>query len=167
MVTSLWINRLRELCSHLFYFLMNLSLQQWLEGQSCPLCFWNISGIISKPVFHIHRLHLKNNWLHKKTELNLCADTFEEFGKKGNLCVMLHNPYTESKKLKEKEANTAPGDFPPVNKEAFGLESGLRHPHKIRIKFLFLNIPAGSLNDAPAHDRSRPSEQSQRGPFLF
>lgn len=74
---------------------------------------------------------------------------------------MLHNPYTESKKLKEKEANAAPGDFPPVNKEAFGLGSGLRHPHKIRIKFLFLNIPAGSLNDAPAHDRSRPSERSR------
>lgn len=59
---------------------------------------------------------------------------------------MLPNPYAESKKRKEKKANAAPGDFPPVNKETFG--SGLHHPHKIRMKFLFLNIPAGSLNDA-------------------
>lgn len=77
---------------------------------------------------------------------------------KGKLCVMLHKPYTESKTLKEKKANAAPGDFPPVNKESFGLGSGLRHPPKIRIKFLFVNIPAGSLNDPPAHDRPRPPE---------
>lgn len=71
--------------------------------------------------------------------------------KKGNLCVMLRNPYTESKKLKEKKANAAPGDFPPVNKEtcSFGIWP--------RIKFVFLNIPAGSLNDTRAHDSSRPS----------
>lgn len=71
--------------------------------------------------------------------------------KKGNLCVMLRNPYTESKKLKEKKANAAPGDFPPVNKEIFSF--GIWP----RIKFVFLNIPAGSLNDTRAHNSSRPS----------
>lgn len=80
--------------------------------------------------------------------------------------MMLHKPCTESKTLKEKKANAAPGDFPPVNKESFGLGSGLRHPPKIRIKCLFVNIPAGRLNDPPAHDRPRPSEWLQRQPSL-
>lgn len=175
MVTSLWINRLRELCypdssASLLCKSVDPPREVSLRAPPKDLFFFSeMSFSDGLRIIFLKKSESRIRWLLLwkvadyilKKELDLCWGVR---GKKGSLCVRRY--ITNTRSLKVKKANVAPGDFLPVNKETLSLGSDLHHPHKVWVKFLFMNISAGSLNGTP-HDRPRPSQPLQSDFFLF